>query len=812
MPVITLTQTACTSGLGTERVTLYYDTADNPNRIIYTNAVAEELAGAGIEITQIRIIGRARNSASSIKQLRVGFKDSASAGKNAWSTYNGSAVLGPTFTCCGASNNGNYIYKTTTLTYSATSGASTFALFAGHIKERFAQGLPVYLGIINPRSGTSVQTYVSGYWKIEIAYELLGNIPSANVNTAVIGSTQITTTINKVVEGSSTTLRYKIGETVLATKNLGTGISDAYTPPTTAGQYFPTATTATMTVEAETFVDGVSYGTVSTSVALTLPEDKHPVCGCTPTRTWKSGTPEAARIAAYVQNQSGVTFTLSGTAKYGATITGYSLTIENTTYTGANPAHALLTGSGSIPFTYTVTDSRGLWRQYDGTLTVLAWQKPQIQNFRIARANATGDDEPIDGTYARSTVQASVSDLTVSGVEKNTLSYRVAYREIAAEGEPENAWTYADTITAATGEISVSGSARITSGGEPIGGGGVSGGTNLPFNDMAGYEFRLLVWDIYTQNSPSTAMDEMPTKEQLWDIDEATGKMGFGGDAPEADEDAVYRFHGLVDFAAGAKGLHRYVSGEQPTGDTWVNGKPIYRCVYFATGYLAKQAEHVLFSIPDIEMIVKINGFFSGNGYWKKPLNYYRADSNFATVQLSNTNSIVFYSQFDDSWEISMVLEYTKSTDTSTMYVLPILSANSGSECTASASSVYASGYPASNAFNGDAKTHWASGATDANRWIQIKMPNAIRNIRMSITNPQYTNAVVSGTIRGSNNGSSWTNLQSFSGRPSTAYATTRHVLGNAVAYSYVRIAISSWSTAGQWCGIGDIRIEGDIT
>src|SRR5699024_4389156 len=106
----------------------------------------------------------------------------------------------------------------------ASTNSTAFTLFAGHMRQQFAAGSPVYLGIIQPRAHYETQIdLVGSYWNIDVDYELLGNVPSANVNTATLGSTAIKTTLNKVISWSSTTIRYKIGSATLATYNIGTG-------------------------------------------------------------------------------------------------------------------------------------------------------------------------------------------------------------------------------------------------------------------------------------------------------------------------------------------------------------------------------------------------------------------------------------------------------------------------------------------------------------------------------------------------------------------------------------------------------------
>ena len=440
MPTITLTRAASSHG------TSGWFPVNDEDAVKYQYNANATLGGQGIEITEIRIHGRARNAASATKQLQIGFKPALNSNRNTWSKYNNSNVIGNVFTAVPISN-GSWKYNTFTLVYNASTNSTAFTLFAGHMRQQFAAGSPVYLGIIQPRAQFETQIdLVGSYWNIDVDYELLGNVPSANVNTATLGSTAITTTLNKVISGSSTTIRYKIGSTTLATYNIGTGATHTYTVPTSAGSNFPNAKTATLTIEAETFVGSASYGTVSTSVTLNLPSDAAPTATCTLSRTWVSGVASSAQIAAYIQQKSGVSFSLNGTAKYGASIASYRLTIENKTYTrtgNGSIAHSPIAGSGTVSYSYTVIDSRGLRRSYSGQISVLAWSSPKINNFSIDRVTS-GDDLAVDGTYARVTLRASASSLTVNGAQENGITYYVQYREAGT-----STWTNGDTATVA---------------------------------------------------------------------------------------------------------------------------------------------------------------------------------------------------------------------------------------------------------------------------------------------------------------------------------------------------------------------------
>ena len=562
MPTITLTPTACTASASWQDLR-YYGNSSGLRQLIFTIPNNPTLGGAGINITGIALYGYVRNSSSAVKRLRFGCKAGAGAAPGAWAQAGGADVLDSAINAApAAERTGTYSYYR----FGRALTGAALGRFAAHMQAQFAAGSAVYIGVVQPDQGKSIQVNPAlPNWQVQVTYELLGNVPSANVNTATLGNTAIKTTLNKVISGSSTTIRYKIGSATLATYNIGTGAMHTYTVPTSAGSNFPNSKTATLTIEAETFVGSASYGTISTSVTLNLPGDAAPTATCTLSRTWVSGVASSAQIAAYVQSKSGVSFALSGTAKYGASIASYRLTIENKTYTrtgNGSITHSPIAGSGVISYSYTVIDSRGLSRSYSGQISALAWSSPKVSKFTVERVTS-GGDLAVDGTYARVTVQATASTLPVDGAQKNSIAYYVQYRQA---GTP--AWTNGDTATV-TGGTSVNQSFMLKKGGANVG----------TFDDMTGYEFRLVLSDIYASVN---ALDEMPTKETYWDVNETNGSMGFGGEATGTGSTPQYDFYGRINARNGIIGGTRYSMGEVDTGNNWIDGKRIYARMFTA--------------------------------------------------------------------------------------------------------------------------------------------------------------------------------------------------------------------------------------
>lgn len=673
-------------------------------------------------------------------------------------------------------------------------------------------------GTADPERGICIFSEVDGSWKqfdgalrankprLTIVYDVPASVPVPDKSSVALGGS-LTTDLIANEAGASHVIAYKIGTVTLASYNIGTATSHTYTIPTSAGANFPNALTAALTVEVTTTVDGESRGSVTHEVTLTLPADAAPTASCSIARTWVAGVSSAAQLGAFVQSRSGATFDLTGTGKYGATVVSWQLGIDNRVYTAsgasASIAHAPIAGSGEVPYTYTVTDSRGLTRSYTGALMVLAWTAPQITAFSIQRVNSSGA-QAVDGTCALASVQGSVASLMVDGAEKNSLRYRVQYRQTGTE-----AWTDSDEV--ATTAVSVDQSWVLQADGEDID----------SFNDMQGYQFRLMLADIY---AASQAMDEMPTKEIRLSIHEESGNMGFGGEARTDTDGPHYDFYGPVHFRAGSTGQTVYSAGEVETGDRWVDGRPVYRiCGMQARAMAASTFTDIELGVAAIENVICADVYLRQGAAWR-PANYPNKNTLSVHTWLINNSdtapSLRIIMGNDMSADaVSYAIEYTKAEDTPTYYWLPFLASNNDQGCVASASSIYTAGNQAFGAFNGTIDSWWASAGADTDRWVQVQMPYALKNMVVTLIDREdvsgdHRRANTAGAFLGSNDGASWTELFSFTDRNPdfvNGFSTTYH-LNNATACKYLRYAPAAGSYSSDFASsVAEIRIEGEV-
>ena len=334
---------------------------------------------------------------------------------------------------------------------------------------------------------------------------------------------------------------------------------------------------------------------------------------------------------------------------------------------------------------------------------------------------------------------------------------------------------------------------------------------------MAGYDFQLVVRDIY---STSTALDDMPTKEVFLDVNETTGSMGFGGESVNEGATPRYDFYGPVYFRAGTTGQLVYSTAESDTGLRWIDGRPIY-CKTFRGSQLTNGGGTVIGTIEGVEEVVRFDGYIQrADSDTIMPLNYsyYNNAQQMCSVNLSNVGAVRV--QKGTAWMCKIYVVsvfYTKTADAPTYYYLPFLTTPNEQNCTLTASSEYSSVYQVEYAFNGLTSNYWACAVSDAQRWVQVQLPYALRNMVVKLVSPQGSavtaaNAPVSGAFQGSNDGSSWAALGSYSGRSTAAGSVTTHSLNNSTGYKYLRISITSpGASSGVWTGFGDIRVEGEV-
>ena len=133
----------------------------------------------------------------------------------------------------------------------------------------------------------------------------------------------------------------------------------------------------------------------------------------------------------------------------------------------------------------------------------------------------------------------------------------------------------------------------------------------------------------------------------------------------------------------------------------------------------------------------------------------------------------------------------------------------------AGASSVYSADYAAYNAFDRYEYNSWRSKSNASAPWIQLKLPQKLYDIKVTIANDSELSpakGMTAGTVYGvSDDGVTLTQIGSFSGRDgaTTAAESTIDCTNSEQGFRIVRIKATSWN-GSSYVSVGQITITGN--
>lgn len=246
----------------------------------------------------------------------------------------------------------------------------------------------------------------------------LTTIPRASSFGTISGSTLgsgITININRASSSFTHELWYHFGTVTWQSIGSGVGTSVTFTPPISLATQIPNTTTGVMSITLRTKNGSTTIGSdVSKTFNVSVPTSLVPSAG---TLSLSQGNSNAA--GTYVQGFSSVTASLSGYGGVqGSTISSVKITGAGHTINGASGTTPVLSNSGTVTFTATVTDSRGRSSTTTSSVTFLAYSPPQIVSASIQRTDASGT-ATWNGAYMKYTYHVKVASLMVGGVQKN---------------------------------------------------------------------------------------------------------------------------------------------------------------------------------------------------------------------------------------------------------------------------------------------------------------------------------------------------------------------------------------------------------
>lgn len=192
-----------------------------------------------------------------------------------------------------------------------------------------------------------------------------------------------------------------------------TSNSISWTPPIDLANTNKTGSSASVKVTLYTYKsDGTSVGSNAYTIGYAIPSDIKPTVSC----SIKDMNGYITTYGGYIQGLSNLQVKATTAGAYGSTISSCKITADGLTVTGAT-LEKIISGSGSITISATVTDSRQRTGTYSETITVIPYEKPIITDLRTTRVNSNNSLK-VDFTGVYSSVNS-----------KNTATYTLQYKK-----------------------------------------------------------------------------------------------------------------------------------------------------------------------------------------------------------------------------------------------------------------------------------------------------------------------------------------------------------------------------------------------
>jgi hypothetical protein len=281
-------------------------------------------------------------------------------------------------------------------------------------------------------------------------------------------------TVTRKLTGSKHRAYYKIGSGSLV--GIGSGITTDLTIPWNPDLSLASTTTTSQSFAATLYLrtwasDDTYIGEVTKSVTLVIPASK--VRPAFSTFAISEGNlsvvPADPFDGVYIQGKSRikVQVTADTSAEYGATVKSCTVTIAGTDYTATKSGSvwtatsAVITTSGEITVTATLTDSRGVAPSRSGTVTVYAYTAPKVQ-LTAYRSDSSGTEDD-SGTYLTFEVESTFTQLTGGGSSpKNTWQLVVSHKTGSTTVQDLSTTAYYQTVTRTVSGLSTDNPYTVT--------------------------------------------------------------------------------------------------------------------------------------------------------------------------------------------------------------------------------------------------------------------------------------------------------------------------------------------------------------
>lgn len=343
--------------------------------------------------------------------------------------------------------------------------------------------------------------------------------------------------------------------------------------------------------------------------------------------------------SAAVQGRSNLTITGSYTldARYPDLSSVHTLTLTdsggNDIYSATQSNNAtfsvgIINATGTVTWTYTVTDGTGGSDTATGTFTVLAYSPPSITNLVVQRYTAEVDDGGTvyvaseDGNHVWFSFTATASALN------NLNSWSLSLLAVQEGQTPGTATTFETHAAGSTYSVTKTNDRTILT---------------SEVSASTAWTFTVTITDGIESASASFEIEEATA---FFDVEENGVSVGMRATGTANDK----RFEVAEDYTShfygGIYGVTDYAAGEVDTGGTWLNGGKIYRAVF--TGQLTAGGSLSIGTLAHIPAaIVRVYGgfYYSMDGLWREIpfISYADIGWGFSAVVAASSGSVSAY-------------------------------------------------------------------------------------------------------------------------------------------------------------------------
>lgn len=233
-----------------------------------------------------------------------------------------------------------------------------------------------------------------------------------------------TITVSRSGSSYTHTISYTFGEAsgTIVTKSAGTSVS--WTPPLDLARQIPDATQSTGVLRIDTYSGSTKIGSKEYSFTLYVPASIKPTAALAVTLVNDNSVIDGWNVC--VKGYSKLSYTVTASGAYGATIQSCRFTFAGNTVTGSSGVVAV-NSAGTFTPSVEVTDSRGRSVSVTGdSVDVYDYNAPTIAQLSVQRCNAEGTIQN-EGTYV--CVQGAFHvGASVGG--RNGVTAKCRYREI----------------------------------------------------------------------------------------------------------------------------------------------------------------------------------------------------------------------------------------------------------------------------------------------------------------------------------------------------------------------------------------------